>query len=53
MAGWPDWQVLLVAIAAVIVGIWILVKVLKLALWLACVAVVVVGVLLLVGMVLK
>jgi hypothetical protein len=53
MAGWPDWLVVLVALAAAIVGIWILVKLLKLALWLACVAMIVVGVLLVAGMVLK
>ena len=34
-AGWPDWLVGVVGIAAVIVAGWILIKLLKLALWLA------------------
>jgi hypothetical protein len=50
MAGWPDWMVITVAVLAVIVGIWLLGKLLKLALWLVLVAVFVVGVLVIVGM---
>jgi hypothetical protein len=50
MAGWPDWMVVTAAVLAVFVGIWILGKLLKLALWLVLVALFVAGVLVIVGM---
>lgn len=50
MAGWPDWLVITVAVLAAIVGIWLLGKLLKLALWLVLVALVIAGVLVIVGM---
>ena len=50
MAGWPDWMVITAAVLAVFVGIWILGKLLKLALWLILVALFVAGVLVIVGM---
>ena len=53
LAGWPDWLVITAAIVATIVGIWILGKLLKLALWLILVALVVAGVLVLVGMLMR
>ncbi len=53
MAGWPDWLVITVAVLAVIVGIWILGKLLKLALWLILVALFVAGIMVIVGMVMR
>ncbi len=50
LAGWPDWLVITAAVLAAFVGIWILGKLLKLALWLVFVALVVVGVLVVVGL---
>ena len=50
LAGWPDWLVITAAVVAVIVGIWLLGKLLKLALWLVLVALVVAGALVLIGM---
>ncbi len=41
LAGWPDWLVVTAAAVAVILGLWILGKLLKLAFWLVLVAVVV------------
>jgi hypothetical protein len=43
MANWPDWLVVACAILAAFVGLWILLKLFKLALWLALTAIVVVG----------
>jgi hypothetical protein len=34
-AGWPDWLVVLVGVAVAIVVLWVLIELLKLALWLA------------------
>jgi len=53
MAGWPDWLVIVAAVAGVIAGIWILGKLLKLALWLLLVAMLAAGVLTLVGFLLR
>jgi hypothetical protein len=41
LAGWPDWAVVIVTVVAVALAIWVLGKLLKLALWLVVVAVVV------------
>lgn len=53
LAGWPDWLVVLAGLAVAIVALWILVKLLKLALWLALItglaAMVVLAVLVLFG----
>jgi hypothetical protein len=43
LAGWPDWLVVSAAAVAVVAGLWILGKLLKLAFWLVLVAVVAAG----------
>ena len=43
LAGWPDWLVVAVAAVVLAAGIWLLGKLLKLALWLRLVAVLVAG----------
>ena len=50
LAGWPDWLVIIAAVLAVAVGIWILGKLLRLALWLVFIALFVAGMLVIVGM---
>jgi hypothetical protein len=35
LAGWPDWLMVLVGVAVAIVVLWVLIELLKLALWLA------------------
>jgi hypothetical protein len=53
LAGWPDWLVVLAGVAVALLALWLLVKLLKLALWLALVtglaAMVVLAVLVLFG----
>lgn len=53
LAGWPDWLVVLAGFAVAIIALWLLVKLLKLALWLALIlglaAMVVLAVLVLFG----
>jgi hypothetical protein len=50
MAGWPDWLVITVAVIGVVIGIWLLGKLLRLALWLIVVALFVAAILTVVGM---
>jgi hypothetical protein len=53
LAGWPDWLAVLVGVVVVLLALWLLVKLLKLALWLALItglaAMVVLAVLVLFG----
>jgi hypothetical protein len=43
LAGWPDWLVVTLAAVGLVAGIWLLGKLLKLALWLLLIAVLVAG----------
>ena len=53
LAGWPDWLVVMVGMAVAIVVLWVLIELLRLALWLALIlgvaAMVVLAVLVLFG----
>ena len=53
LADYPHWFVLLCATIVAVLAIWLLVKLLKWALWLALTAVLVVGGLMVVGMLAK
>ena len=52
LADYPDWFVALCVTVVVAVAIWVLVKLLKWALWLALIAVVVAGALVVIGLLL-